>query len=190
METTKKQIFNHYATLLSYPGDGIETELQRCRDLLAEDCSQAAQDLEPLLAFLAWEGKGRLEELYTATFDLRPSCCPYVAVHLCGESRARTLFLLKLKDLYREYGFASGADLGDHIGVMLRFVACNPDAAGSREIIEDALLPALERMTASFAEDAEQPYGALLRSLQNYLNEALSGPQAIAGKEEVTACRI
>jgi nitrate reductase delta subunit len=79
-----------------------------------------------------------------------------VGYHLFGETYKRSVFLLGLKQRYRALGFAmDAAELPDRLSVVLRFLACCPDDALRDELIDEAVLPALGRMSA--ADRASQP---------------------------------
>ncbi len=178
-----KDILALYAELFGYPGQGYAAVLGRCRTRLAEICPEAAQQLEPLSSRLAQGSLKDLEELYTRTFDMQPRCCPYIGYQLCGESRERTLFLLKLREIYLQHRFDEGGELPDHLGVVLRFLAQNVADEECEIIIRDGMLPALEKMIGLFETEPRHPYGTLLVSLQQFLAQQL--PDAAVGQKEV-----
>ena len=88
------------------------------------------------------------QSTYTATFDLAPSCTPYLGIHLFGEEdpgRARLMVGLKLA--YQRLGIDSAPELPDHIAEVLAFA----DRATSEErdeLVRFVLLPALTKMHA------------------------------------------
>jgi len=130
-------------------------------------------------AFLQGQESARLEELFTATFDLQPVCHPYVGYLLCGESQQRTLFLIRLQQLYRQHGFEPGSELPDHLATLLRFVGTVGDRGCRQELIRDGLLPALEKLASGLT--AEQPYLALIEAVQRFLTETVdAGPELLA----------
>jgi nitrate reductase delta subunit len=177
------QILSLYAQLFSYPEQAYAASIARCQTRLAGIYPWAAAQLEPLSKVAAQGSLKDLEEIYTRTFDMQPHCCPYIGFQLCGESRGRTLFLLKLKEIYLAHNFEEGAELPDHLGVMLRFLSQSADEQEREVIISDGMRPALEKMITAFAEQPEHPYAALLGSLQAFLAHAFSG--AAAGRKEV-----
>ena len=76
------------------------------------------------------------------------SCYPYIGHHLLGESYRRSRFMVGLQERYREHGFeVPPEELPDHVLVVLRFLAHAPDSDLAEEIVGEALLPALARMT-------------------------------------------
>ncbi|NOY13287.1 MAG: nitrate reductase molybdenum cofactor assembly chaperone [Deltaproteobacteria bacterium] len=168
MATMNLDLCLGFGELLSYPVEQHKP--------LAVDCYRQLQQQEPAAAaafvefsnFLEQQELPRIEEVYTATFDLQALCHPYVGFQLCGESQARTMFLMKLQELYAEHDFSAGTELPDHLSVLLRFIGSSADPAGNRDIIIDALLPTLEKLLKSI-EARDQPYRQLLRALQIYL---------------------
>ena len=157
-----------FADLLAYPGDRLKITAAECFRHLKEFAPKAATDFEPFIDFLKQQQQPQIEEAYTATFDLQALCHPYVGYQLCGESQARTMFLMKLQEIYKKQNFSCDAELPDHLSVMLRFIASNDDTQGNSEIISDALLPALQKIIDGF-EREDQPYRQLLHALQTWL---------------------
>jgi nitrate reductase delta subunit len=109
-----------------------------------------------------------MQELYSTTFDLDPACAPYVGHHLCGDSPRRGTFMARLADVYRQDGFAgAGAqgELPDHVAVVLRYLAAVPTGAERQALLEDGLVPALDRMLSAPLDD-DNPYRSLLAALR------------------------
>jgi nitrate reductase delta subunit len=152
-DTTRKRTFQLLAGVLEYPQPGLAEAVRECTALLAADNLAAAACLREFGAFVEETPPGRLEEIYTGTFDLDAACYPYVGYHLFGESYQRSLFMLGLSERYRAQGFPAGGlrsaiagELPDHLAVLLHFLAACDDAALAGELVRDALLPALKRM--------------------------------------------
>jgi nitrate reductase delta subunit len=180
-QTRHHTICGLYSRLLSYPDPELPEAAGRCGEMLAEASPRAAGELGRFVRFLEEQPASRVEELYTSTFDLQPSCYHYVGFQLCGESQKRTLFMIKLKEVYREHGFEAQGELPDHLSEMLAFLAVAQDWGVRAEIVADGLLPALDQLVKSF-EDRNHPYGALLGSLQAFLEEnpGSAGPKEVA----------
>lgn len=158
-------VLQAFAALLEYPRGGEAEVADRCVAALSNSRPGAASLLREVGAFHAETPRGRLEEIFTATFDLQAACAPYVGHHLFGEGYKRRVFLAKLNALYAAFGFSAGSELPDHVAVVLRFLA----AAGADEeagvVREDGLRPALTKMIGAFG-DSGNPYGKLLRALE------------------------
>lgn len=166
------------AQLLEYPGPELRQVARRCVAELAGISSEAAQLLQSFYDAIQSMQLGQLEELYTSTFELDATCHPYVGYHLLGESYKRSVFMLRLKELYRESGLVEGSELPDHLALILRYLARQIQPSVRAEIIEEAVLPALERMLPAGdagegqqleqegAEKREGPYQVLLQAVR------------------------
>lgn len=179
-----QELCRHFAALLGYPQEDTRDLARTCQTLLAENDPPAAADLERFCRFLAAQPPSRVEEVYTATFDLQPVCYPYVGYQLFGESKQRALFLVKIQECYRNHGYAAGGELPDHLSEVLGFLATAQDATARDELVNDALLPALARMVQGIG-DGEHPYGDVLSALHGFLSgaSATAGAAAPAGRE-------
>lgn len=165
-------ICRQFAELLSYPGGETRQTAADCSELLQKLNPAAASPLLGFVNFLEVQDAARVEELFTATFDLQPACHPYVGYQLCGESQQRTMFLIKLQQLYNQHGFAAGSELPDHLSTLLRFIGTVQDRDCRRELISDGLLPALTKLLQGL-DAGEHPYVELLRALQRFLIETV-----------------
>ncbi len=162
----QRQVFESFAELLSYPVKDPAPAARRCRELLL-----ARDSADHLARFVARAERARpheLEEVYSATFDLDPACAPYVGHHLCGEGPKRGVFMAKLADVYRQDGFLDGrpdGELPDHVSVVLRYLSAVPAGPGRQALLDDALVPALDKMLAA-PLDPENVYRSVLAALR------------------------
>jgi len=171
--STHQELCRQFAGALAYPTEGQQALLASLATSLQPLASEPAARMEKFSAFHSGQTPARIEEVYTSCFDLQPSCHPYVGYQLCGESQARILFLMKLKDIYRQHGFADESELPDHLVTMLRFLGSIDDQSCRNEIITDGLRPALEKLVSGF-DGEDQPYLDLLLALQDFLNLPLA----------------
>jgi nitrate reductase delta subunit len=165
-----QELCRDFAALLSYPGERVEEQAVACVAHMKEVNSEVATSLERFLNFIETNEFSRIEEAFTGAFDLQALCHPYVGYQLCGESQQRTMFMIKLRELYRQYDFVSGNELPDHLAEVLRFLGSINDHDCRREIIHDGLLPALEKITQGIESD-NHPYMTLLDALQAFLDD-------------------
>ncbi len=177
----EREILQVFAGLTGYPKGDLAEAADRGVALLQGDFPVAAGALERFRCRVQEQSALRLGEIYTAAFDLHPRCAPYIAWQLCGESPQRTLFLLHLRQLYRQHGFVAGAELPDHLAEILGFLAQAEDDPLREELVTEALQPALEKMLAAFDGD-DHPYQALLQALRDYLG-AVFGEKDVPKKE-------
>ena len=181
--TTVQRICCHFAELISYPTADLAAAVAACSTLLRKDYPESVSSLERFTGFLHAQLPARVEEIYTATFDLQPVCHPYVGYQLCGESQQRAMFLMQLNRLYRRYDFVAGVELPDHVSTLLRFIGSHaPDDCG-RELIEDGLLPALAKMEEGL-DSATHPYSAPLQSLRSFLQVVVEPELPATGRLE------
>lgn len=176
----ENNLFRLFARLLEYPEPGLDGSAGECAALLAQVTPAAGPRVERFRRFVAESEHGRVEEVYTSTFDLQPVCSPYVGYHLFGESYERGAFMVKLKGEYRRFGFTCGAELPDHLAVMLRFLAGAPDEALRRALLAECLAPAVAKMVACFAGSAN-PYGEVVRALGAFIPLPAAEPEAEVG---------
>jgi nitrate reductase delta subunit len=168
-----QEICRQFATLLSYPSENVATEAAACSAGLKQISPEASVSLESFNRFLEANDISQIEEAFTGTFDLQSLCHPYVGYQLCGESQQRTMFMIKLRELYQQYGFIPGNELPDHLTEIMRFLGSVADQDCRQEIIQDGILPALEKITLGIESD-NHPYVSLLNALQSFLTETAS----------------
>lgn len=149
------------AGLLKYPDTDLLSALSEC---LRTAEAQTAAALEPFLIAVSSLPPGRLEEIYTGTFDLEPDSCLYVGHHLFGEDWRRGMFMARLKRRYGETGFCAGAEVPDHLAVVLGFLAQLPPGPEAEELLRDCVIPAIARVLRA-VERKESPYLPVLRAL-------------------------
>lgn len=147
--STQTRVLGLFADLLEYPLEDMDiaATARECRALVALESPPAAELIDRFIAFVERTPRDTLEEIFGATFDLNASCHPYVGYHMFGESYHRSLFMLELKERFRERGFDCGLELPDHLGVILRFLTICDDAELRDEIAREAVLPTLGPMT-------------------------------------------
>lgn len=173
----RQRIYRLLSALLEYPRGDLAGPARECAALLAAELPQGAEQLARFLALAEENGPGRMEEIYTGTFDMNPTCTIYAGYQLFGESYKRGEFLVRLKEKYRERGFSEGNELADHLAVLLRFLSgLDPEESAARELIEDCLAPAVRKMNGSFpaapAENAN-PYACVLRAVAGVIDQRL-----------------
>lgn len=142
----QQRILHLLAQILEYPGSDLAEAVRECEALLSLKYSEAAACLREFQDFVAETPLGRLQEIYTVTFDLDATCHPYVGHHLFGESYKRSAFMLGLKERYDKYNLDTGSEVADHLALMVRFLSLCNEANEVEAIIHDALMPALHKM--------------------------------------------
>lgn len=162
----QRRIFEAFADLLSYPSTDPAPAARRCRALLG--ARDSADHLDRFVIRAEAARPHEMEEVYSSTFDLDPACAPYVGHHLCGEGPKRGVFMAKLADVYRQDGFEGGAILGelpDHVSVVLRYLAAVPAGPLRHALLQDGLVPALDKMLEA-PLDPDNVYRSVLSALR------------------------
>jgi len=167
---TEQSVLRHFSRLFCYPDERTVATVDDCYRLLATEHPVQAEHLRYFNEYFGDKPSKKLEETFTATFELQPLCHPYVGYQLCGESGQRTMFMIKLKELYRNNAYSSGQELPDHLSEMLSFISSTDDHQCRTELVTDALLPALEKLIIAI-QNEEHPYRRLLIALKNWLGE-------------------
>jgi nitrate reductase delta subunit len=147
--------YRQFARLLRYPAPGLGDAARACAAALAMEDREAAALVTSFASVVDRTPAGRLEEVYSGLFDLDASAPPYVGYHLFGESYKRSAFMLHLRAACRAAGVAVGAEIPDHLTVVLELLAATADDELRAELASDALAPALERMVRRTDAPAE-----------------------------------
>lgn len=156
-----RAVYELLAALLEYPNGDWPKHTERA-------CAVANASLGEFVAGVESLSITSLQELYTRTFDLNPSCALEIGYHLFGENYKRGEFLAHLRET--EAGFALGQEqqLPDYLPVLLRLLVKLEDEELRGSLIVECLIPAIEKMLASFKE-TENPYCLLLEALRSTL---------------------
>lgn len=160
-------IFEAFAALLDYPGEGWDADLQRCRLALGDLHPDAVGSFERFAAVLQETSRQEREEIYTRTFDLNPAASLDIGWHLFGESYDRGAFLVKMRQEIQRAGLPESAELPDHLTHALRLLD-RVDPAEAGRFAEACLSPALEKISAE-VERAGSHYQLLLDALRQVI---------------------
>lgn len=195
---TTQRIFTLFGDLLDYPTPALSEQAQECTARLLLDQPEPANHLHNFTEFVRTARLGRLEEIYTGTFDVNPACYIFAGYMLFGESFDRGKFLVRLQERYRQRGFEWGRELADHIPIILRFLGTlAPHDELAQNLIDKCLLPVLRLMVRNFDPDATwfNPYAGVLWSLIMVLEPlahepldlsqlAVNGPAGMRDREQ------
>ncbi len=151
------------AAFLEYPGEGHGDRLAATLPVLADWCPEAGASLSEFARAIEGQADTELEELYTRTFDINPTCTLELGWHLYGEQYERGAFLVQMRDCLRRLGVPESAELPDHLGHALQALGRMSEQE-AEAFAEDRLLPALEKMRAGF-QDPGNPYTAIITAI-------------------------
>ncbi|RPI97700.1 MAG: nitrate reductase [Chloroflexi bacterium] len=161
---TTTAVFELLAHLIDYPTPEVFVQVRACAEAIRARYPRAARYMAQFRLFVEQTELSRLEELYAATFDLKPVCYPYIGYQLFGDTYKRGEFLAHLNAHYREGGFVVQGELPDHLGMILGYLARTWDA----DLVTEGMIPSLERMIDQLEGN---PYRDLLRAILAVLRE-------------------
>lgn len=148
-----------FGPFLSYPDAGLMASMESSAG--SPGLSQFAERARPL-------GLHGLEELYTRTFDMNPSCSLEVGWHLFGEQYERGAFLVKMRENMRRFGIPENHELPDHLSHALAVLE-RMEGEEARRFAADALAPALKKILEGL-KDESNPYRPLLAAVADLVS--------------------
>ena len=166
-----RQLCDLFAGLLDYPDQSLARRSLDCAGLLEDAFPGHGRPVQEFAAFAEGESRGTLEELYTETFDMSQAASLYIGFHCFGESDKRSAFLVRLEEAYRAEGFSRGGELPDHLCVILRFLSVARDSEFVMPLVEESLLPALDKIEEALHND-KSSYEPVARSLKSILERS------------------
>lgn len=183
-----RNILPLFSPLLRYPHDGQQQAAELAlRQLEAE--TAVAERLREFSSFLAAHTPRQLEENYTQTFEINPAVALEVGFHLFGLAYQRGQFLARAQQAVDELGIQTGAELADHLPVMLELAAAL-DEETALSLIQEAIFPAVRHMAGGF-DPKNAGYGQVLLALHEYLGIdyecVVYAPANKAPEEEVSS---
>jgi nitrate reductase molybdenum cofactor assembly chaperone NarJ/NarW len=168
------QLYSCLSNLLDYPTLELAEQTRQCIEKLKTAYPESEEQMTQFLSFLENTPSGRLEEVYTATFDINPACHIFAGHILFGESFKRGAFMAGLAEEYEKRGFNTSKELSDHIPLLLKFLGTlDPNEAFTKELISDCLIPAFQKMNGNFKDDSSNPYVPVLRTASIVLEGAI-----------------
>ena len=153
--------------LVQYPGPEYLADLRAFAELSAQLEVETTEALKALVATLEGRSVGDLQELFTQTFDLTPTCALEVGWHLFGEEYERGAFLVDMRSELRGHHVPEGTELPDHLGSLLALLV-RLDGSQARTFAAKALRPAVEKMVQGLRE-ADSPFVAVMHTIHQVL---------------------
>jgi nitrate reductase delta subunit len=151
--------------LLDYPGAELGDHLALVRRAVAALPAAVGEPLARCAARLAEVPLGTLQEEYVDTFDNRRRHNLFLTYFAHGDTRKRGIALLRFKQTYLDAGVdmdeasPAGAELPDHLCVVLEFAATVDQEAGRRLMLDHRA--GLELLRLALAESGSRWAGAV-----------------------------
>lgn len=165
MSQSASNLLNSFSNLLNYPDTELHQQVEECISLLNSNKSEALKSIGIFSDYVQKTSVDNLQEYYTRTFEINPTCALEVGWHLFGERYERGTFIVKMRQTLRQYDLPESSELPDHLFHVLRAVAQMPhdDAVEFSNLF---LLPALKKMIDGF-KDKENVYAKVLEGIQS-----------------------
>ena len=127
MNKEKKSLLKVLSILLQYPEDVFIGSLEELQEAVVEiPLKEHREKCVNFLDYLVNNPLIRLQEEYTATFDLNPATSLNLTYHKWGDARERGSVLSHLNHLYHKAGYdSSDDDLPDYLPLVLEFMSIN-----------------------------------------------------------------
>ena len=168
MTATSTGSYQALAQLLTYP-DAAYAEFVQC-------APETLTELEPFASSVKGLSLTELQELFTRTFDLSPTCSLEVGWHLYGEEYARGAFLVSMRGQLRRFSVKENGELPDHLTHILLLVDAM-DADERAMFIGSYVLPAVRKMVKAL-EGKDNPYGGVIKTIEGVLERTPGVQQA------------
>ncbi|MBK8255910.1 MAG: nitrate reductase molybdenum cofactor assembly chaperone [Polyangiaceae bacterium] len=154
--------YNLYADIFDYPSDNLPSAVAECGRRLAHRLPEAAEHL----ACLEREAKAcdtrAMMEKYAAIFDFSPARTMDLGYQLFGETYKRGIFLVKMKEALEKYQIPAGNELPDHLPSVLRMLSVLKAEDEPRDLVEEVILPSVEKILRTFDGEGDVYRHALL----------------------------
>ena len=170
------KVFNALSRLLSYPDEHTVQTAEFLFVILQGEIPEASKAAADFGAFAEQHELWEVEEAFTRTFDVNPTCALEVGWHLFGEEYARGMFLVRMREELRKYSLPESAELPDHIAHVLAVVAAMPDDEAAR-FVRACVQPAVEKMNQALL-GKDSPYRHVVACLASVMTERWGASEA------------
>ncbi len=180
MTDEKRFLLKLLSRCLVYPdAEALEAlpEMEAAAASLGEP--RVRERLADFMALLKAQPLLKLQEHYTAVFDMNPSASLNLTYHLMGDREDRGRALAELLDVYRRAGFEPAVnELPDFLPLMLEFMAASSPAQPPALILR--CLSAVPALSGRLKE-TDSPYAVPLELLCGAFPETTDVSQWPAG---------
>jgi len=158
------EVHDALACLFTYPGDGAGEKYPAAIAEVQRSAPETAECLERFSAGIAGIDPGKLEELYTHTFDNVSERSLEIGWQLFGEQYARGALLVRLRDLMRKYGVQERTELPDHLSHVLALIGRAPTELAT-SLATNQVAQAVAKAIEGF-ESIESPWVSVLEATE------------------------
>jgi nitrate reductase molybdenum cofactor assembly chaperone NarJ/NarW len=160
MTEDDRKVCKVLSVLLDYPSDELLDGVKGIRAIEIADW-KGIQVVRKFVDYLVDTPLIRLQETYTATFDLNPATTLNLTYHRWGDGRERGSALVRLSTLYAQAGYEIGdGELPDYLPLVLEFLSVGPPEAAGEIMAEYRLHVGA---IASRLAEAGSPYADIVQ---------------------------
>ena len=179
----RREQFEAVAALFTYPRADYAESVEHA----AACAGSAAPALPPFATEVRRMPLNEVQESYTNTFDLQPTCSLDLGWHLFGEDYQRGLLLALMRRELFAHEIPEACELPDHLSHALLLLA-RMEHAQAEEFAAAIVMPALERMLKCLP--AENAFSDLLQAVQQLITSYFPELQAQLISTEANGARL
>jgi nitrate reductase delta subunit len=128
----QRQIVHMAASiLLDYPAPDRREQFEQVEAAIDSLPTEIATEFRAFLDAVSEMSQGALEAHFTAIFDQKRKCCPYLSYYTTGDTRKRGMALVSFVEAYRSAGWeVEDGELADYLPMVLEFSARSDSPIG------------------------------------------------------------
>jgi len=147
---------NHYhilSELFQYPQEDYKENVKKVESVLKDLYPEIISDFKEFSSYIDNSSQEDLEELFSRTFDVQAITTLDIGYVLFGDDYKRGELLVNLNREHKEVGNDCGRELADNLSNLLRLLPLIKAPEIREEIIEELIMPALEKIISEFNPD-------------------------------------
>ena len=157
-------IYNNIVPLISYPSADIRNDVKKVQQNLDE---RSDNNFQTFSNHVNKTGMTKLQEEFTQLFDFTPNTCLDLGWHLHGENYERGVFMVRVREMLREFNIVETSELPDHLSHILSVLPLM-ESNDRNEFIKTHVIPAIEKIIEGFGE-TKTPYKNLIQFIHDVL---------------------
>ena len=159
-------LYHNLASVLSYPTKAIYEQTERLLQQVRKAAPDQTETVQVFSNYIIESRLEKIEESFTRSFDMNPSCCLEIGWHLYGEDYQRGEFLVHMRQSLEEEQIKETVELPDHVSHCLKLLACL-EPADAEVFSRKYMQPALLKIQTALEE--ENPYACIVDLVQHIL---------------------
>jgi len=188
MTDEKRTLLKLLSLCLAYPdAEALEAlpEMEEAAAGLSD--FQARERLSHFMALMKAQSLLKLQEHYTAVFDMNPAASLNLTYHLMGDREDRGRALAELLEVYRQAGFEPAVnELPDFLPLLLEFMVAAPQAETHAPILRclaavPGLAGRLKESGSLYAVPLELLSAAVPEAADFPLSPGMGSPTGVSG---------